>query len=552
VTYVTRVEGNVKGEFAYDLSPCTLIVGKNASGKSRAADAIGLALTGRAVSEGIGKREVDLLALAPPGAGELRASVTLSSGETGTWVCKGTTAKATRPEWSGERGALLMDEAIGLLRSDAAKLRAALLSRLGGSVTASELQALFPAALWPRWAAGREDIGEWSVDMIMEAADSIGERLKKARAQKKLVEAKLAEGITAEPLSDEEVGELNALSTAAAQQGYSADEIARMRDQAELLERSLVEARTDVTAREAEVQASTGVSQATVRLIALAKDITETTMGIVRGHGKDSAKCPVCATQVPLQALETRHAEILTALETVQNAQASAQGLASALHVARNHAASLETQLTQVKRALSHATLAAPVDRARLAELQARVSAASEYMTASTALGALTVEEGELETLKKLSADVISKLLDSKVDLLQKKVKAALPRGMDVEIALRDGNRKICRVALRTGPTAAPRDFRALSGAERAILVSAFASALLAEGEGVRLIIIDDVWFDTETMRSLMESLARSVQSGAGPSQVIVNAVTWHGRTKVPAGWTMVRIDEEGKAQDEV
>lgn len=550
MTHVVRVGGNVKGEFAYDLSPCTLIVGKNATGKSRAADAIALALTGRAASMGIGKREVDLMALAPPGADALRASVTLSDGTRADWSCKGSTAKASRPEWTGERGTLIMDEAIALLRSDPSHLRAALLARLGGEVSSETLHNMVPTSLWRHWAGERGDT-PWTIDEVMTAAEAVNERLKRTRALKKSLDAKLYESAMVETLTDAEVAELDQLSTVSAQQGYSADMIAKMREQAELLERSLISGRADVAQHEEAVRSASGVAPSTVRLISMANDLAQLTVEIAQGHG-GSLKCPVCATGILVDRLQQRLAEIQAALETVKNMQASTQGLVSALNAARNHVSMLESQLAQVKRSLSHATLAVPVDRERLAELQQRVSQANEYAEAKRNHALATIDEGELETLKKIAGDIIGTLLDAKVEELQDRVTAALPKGMSVEIALRDGNRKICRVALKVAKNAVARDFRALSGAERAVLVSAFSAALLSTGpaDSVRMIIIDDVWFDADTMRSLMESLGATVQSGQGPSQVVVNAVTWHGRAKLPAGWSMVRVDDTTSEKD--
>ena len=80
--FIKNIKSNVKRGFEHELGPCTLIIGENRSGKSSVIDALSLALTGYAHSDGIGKREVDILALAKDGVGPLTSEVTFDSGET--------------------------------------------------------------------------------------------------------------------------------------------------------------------------------------------------------------------------------------------------------------------------------------------------------------------------------------------------------------------------------------------------------------------------------------------------------------------------------------
>lgn len=540
--YITEVSGNVKGGFSYPLSPLTLIVGKNASGKSRAVDAISLAMTGRAASAGIGKREVDLMALAPPGSGELRATCKYSDGTESTWSCKGTTAKASRPEWSGPAGALLVDEARALLQSDSKSLRTALLSRIGTDVTAARLREMFPAAMWDLWANGHA--GDWTVDAVLDALESVSSRLSRVRSEIRTAEALIEKGECADLLSPEEESELDALTQAAAQRGISAEEIQRVRQYIDEQERAIALCKEEIARREVAVQSIVPANEKAIALFRETKGLL-TTVKEFLAPGQ-MAKCPVCAKHASKEDFLARLSEVDATLEAMSNVADVGYAAKSALRGAQARLANLEEKLGTNQRLLSRATPAVPVDRERMLALQARVAAVHEYLAAKERLSALTAQEGDLDTLRRIAAEVCGTLLDGEVDAFAARVTAALPRGMRAEIVLRDGSRKICRVAVKTDGSLHSRDFRVLSGAERAVLVSAFASALLGGGSGVQLVVIDDVWFDFDTLKSLMESLRRSFDGERGPSQVVVNAVTWPKRAKLPEGWSVVSLDGEG------
>jgi len=539
--HVTRVSGNVKGEFSHELTPCTLIVGKNASGKSRVIDALALALTGQARTDGLGKREVDLMALAPRDAGELLAETLMSDGEVSRWRCKGSTAKAQRAEWTGVGATMICDEAYALLHASPKKLRESLLRRIGGSITQADLKHYIPEALWGLWAVELSEVSAstdtWSIDEVMQAGEHLDSKLRAARAQVKVLQTTIDAG-SPDPLSDTEIASLSALVAASSRAGMSEEQISSLKDRREALAQAYANAQSEYV--QLSNQVTEGANAADEQLMRQVFELQSVVAGMVEGH--EEFYCPVCSSEVKQSVFAARVEEARSAVERLSNASQAVSQHNRAVQLAASQEATLKAQLADVERQIAQATLKEPVDIALLGHLRDREAAVEKYLASKTALGSVESEERNLVALKGLVGDIIGGVLDKKVVAFSKSVTAALPSGMSCEVALRDGTRQICRVALKASKNAEARDFRALSGAERAILVSAFAVAV-STGESARIVVIDDVWFDPDTQKGLMKSLAKSVQMTGGPSQVIMSAVSWHGRTKLPEGWSMIRVD---------
>lgn len=83
---------------------------------------------------------------------------------------------------------------------------------------------------------------------------------------------------------------------------------------------------------------------------------------------------------------------------------------------------------------------------------------------------------------------------------------------------------------------------RALSGAERSSVVMAL-SQVLAKPGAWNVIIIDDVWFDDQQLKAIMNAAKAGDDKETYVDQVLLCAVGWKG--KLPKGWTEINLGPE-------
>jgi len=546
--FAKHVESNVKGLLNHDLEPCTLIVGENRSGKSRVVDSLSLALTGTARSAGLGKREIDLMTLKPLEDTSLRSRVDLSDGTVLRWTAEGTTAKAKRAEWLGQLtdregetaihtpvAAIINEEAQALLRGDPKRIRAALLSRLGAELPTEELKGKIPAELWDDWCGATDDTPGvlWDIDAILATEAALKKRKTAQRKELKLAEEVLED--EPEPLSPDEIEEFEALAAASARTGMTEEQINSMRARRDNLDADIRVLAAEVAAMQPPPGA---LDHATVTALKQARDVNIWLRQRMSNAGVQQANCACCGTKgVALRTLEDCAGAIGGILARSQDSLAQIEGQerkAAGLRALKADRNALSKQLNQ-------ATLAEPVDQGRLAELERRQGAIEQRARAAETKVACEKAIQTAESLQATAKRIVGDLLDSRVEGLEKRINAFLPRGTNCSIKLRDGSRDVCQIALKTGKDPA-RDLRALSGAERTLLVTAFASALLGD-EHVNMIVIDEVWFDPKRLRELCKTLRKAVESDGGPGQAIVCAVSYKG--KAPEGWKLIRLGEE-------
>jgi DNA repair exonuclease SbcCD ATPase subunit len=535
---VVRIESNVKGDFAHQLGPCTLLVGKNAQGKSRVIDGLSLALTGQARSAGLGKRESDLMLLAPPGADTLFANVTLSNGEKITWECSGSTAKATRAVWSRSEPAatFLFDEAIALLRADPKRLREALVARLGGSVGRDEIAAcvdpIYHDIILPLFRF--DNAGAVPLDAVIDASGVLAARLKEERA---LIKRHLTVYETRpEALTDDEEEELAAMERALTSAAVTKEQVAEMRARRESLATQHATLSARLEALDVEAAPAEGIEY-----VVAALGLLDVTIERLASLDRGACKCIVCGHPATRAWLEERRALAQSVVD-----QGAAARAAVAEHGALEQQAAVVTaQIDALDRAIGAARVGVSVDVMRLAVLRQRAQAVQGYLEASNAMATAQQRENALKGAVDALGNVVAVLIDRRTEALQKAISAALPRYQDVRIQLRDGARQVCRLSMVTGRGQEPRDIRALSGAERALLVSAFASAVMAPAAEapVSMVLIDEVWLDGDSLRAVMRAMERAVSSDTGPSQAIIAVVSYRG--DVPPGWTVINLGGE-------
>lgn len=535
--YVVRVKSNVKGAFEHELGQCTLLVGKNASGKTRVIEALSLALTGQARSVGLGKRESDLMLFAPDGVDNLFAEAVLSDGRAGRWSCTGSSAKATRAvrEPAHDLASFIYEEALALLRADPKRLREALLERIGGAVTRAEIELLidpvYRGTLMPLFAFAED--GTTPLDEVARAADAVAADLKETRATAKRLGA--SHEARPSPLSDEEKAELADLEKTAAMGGASQAQIDETQEARARLAASLTEARTACE----ETETRTGPAEG-IELVLDVRKLLSATLERLQALDKHECLCICCGQPVTYQHLDARRALADGQIEKASAVMADV----AAREALEQKCLALASQVEALDTAIYRMQLAKTFDPTRLNELRARNTAMLSYLEASGSLAASAQRETMLQSASAAMQHVVATLLDARAGTLERAVSVMLPKYQSVSLQLRDGARQVCRLAMTTAKDAPPRDFRVLSGAERAMLAAAFASSVVPHAKDdprVPIVLVDEVWLDGETLRQLMRSLHRAVSRADGPAQAIISCVSYRGDAQ--EGWTRLNLD---------
>lgn len=531
MTYVTRLASNVKHEPAktVELAARTLVIGPNRSGKSALVDSLALVLTGVPRTEGLGKRPNEILSLKPPEAKELTVSARLSDGTTLGWACKGSTAKASKPVWSeAASGVFILEDAKALLQGDQKKLRAALLARLGATVDANDIWVRIPDAFLGTWqeVVGVLDLRDstpWPIDKLLDGMGKIDDALREAR--KTLKALTTASGTELLPLSPEEAQELATLAAATAQTPLTPQQINELAVATGRLRESIMEqqALLDGTTPPDPSPQDQAVN------LGRARDVQAWVLAELRARGLAQGRCVCCGTYTTIEQITGRAAELQALCAKVEGdrlAVVKYQRAAEEIEASKARLAGLEERIRQ-------STIAGEIDRDRFAALQHRSHAYEAAIRAKEAQAGIESRVAILKALREPGEALVAAGLDEKVAKLRVALQRGLPRGMTGDLALRDGNRQVCRVTLDG------RDIRALSGAERAIMLAAFASAIVRDDDpAVRLLVIDDVWLDGVMLSALLETL-----SGVeGPTQIVVCAAEYEG--VVPVGWGVLKLGD--------
>lgn len=230
--YIVTVQSNVKSDtwapWTVDFDgPKVLVVGANASGKSRVLNAIELAISGRATDVNLRdpKAPNELLALAPPGAGMLIAEVEWSDGSKDSWGMPVTIVdgerKAGKPLVANTVAAVLpIRDLEDSITGSADKARMFFLARATENVTVTDADvlSLLPTLFHSTWTATAYDREDGTAGKLLAMIDRLRESVRELKNEKKMHEAlvqQLGERMMAGMPTEAQEAELAAQVTAA-------------------------------------------------------------------------------------------------------------------------------------------------------------------------------------------------------------------------------------------------------------------------------------------------------------------------------------------------
>lgn len=550
--HVSELETNVKAtKGSATFTPCTLIVGKNGAGKSALVDALSLVLRGEAYSEGLKKSEAQLFALAS--GKEMHVSAKLSDGRAISWSteesAKGTVKKAvwrsSVKEDEGPFGVLSSASVKALLLGDAKVLLHAVLLAAGGEQPTEKILSRFaPAQLpvvrhalgLPESKVGNADPDLVSVATIVSGRELLSEARKDLQRNIKAIEAMQQAGGGA--LSTEEADELAAL------EDMMATRMLRTASTFDL-ERDALQARLDGYAKQPfaeeewrSLEERALIFRSTAQLAKTYGDLLARAQ--TQGKRITHAQCPLCEkTSMDAKNLGARR-------EWGEVGERADSERLAALRLEREAREADRLRALQVGSALAtisrYDSEAAATERYVALSHRRGMSKTAETAKESLNKGALERQAQELEGVVGTFDRFLGEITDGSVGFVEKRVNQLLPKHVRAHFSI-EGNQ--CVVGLKDLQGGKKRPYKALSGAERAMLVAALAPALALEVPGkVSLVIVDDVWFDVATLRQVLKGLATAVYGRTcAVSQAVVCAVQWAG--KVPEGWTRVDVSQE-------
>jgi energy-coupling factor transporter ATP-binding protein EcfA2 len=519
--YVKRIESNVKRGCALDLGEKTLIVGPRGSGKSSVVNAVELALTGRA-SDVAGRATLaapaDLWMLAPPDAVKLIAKATLSDALDlpAVWSL----GKGSRPVYEG-----------GGLGENIMPLRAVRDAILGSAETARKWilavaasgkcdLAIVPVPLRERLTSILSSADVRNLPIALDTAkERTRDATKRAKTIRETVKAS-SSGLPPPPTD----AEIEASKTIGNLGGIKAAE-ARLAAAKTALDTAVAEAAKLPPA-------------APVQFVEAGRAIAT----ILKAHvDNDGKKCGVCGSAMDVATARFRQQALVAKVQAMLDLAQKHEAVERARSEAQFEVGLAERDLATLKGAAAEAQ-----PNAALVERKARWQQIKK-MEAEAA--ALDHEAGEWSALADVLAKIVKDAVEGARRAFEARVQKFLPQSMRFGLELQDGDREVCRFGLRRvvpldPPQIGETDLveevgvlhAALSGGEWAAVTAAIAAATMP-AEGPAVVIPEDRAFDAE---GLAETLAAF---SAIDAQVIVTSTV--EPTKVPAGWTVIRLGEK-------
>jgi len=186
--FVKRLKSNVKRSANIDLAQKTIIVGKNAAGKSGIIASLELLLTGRCNE--VGALPAEIVSLSP--VGHLEIVGTTSDGVAHSFAIEGTVSSARKPNWScgSAIGVVVSEEISDLLRGDPKRIRQSLLKLVGTDLNVSDIEDHIPSSMMPVWQSLWSEANVDGIDGLI----AVGKLAKsKYRDAKKLLDVVLGD-----------------------------------------------------------------------------------------------------------------------------------------------------------------------------------------------------------------------------------------------------------------------------------------------------------------------------------------------------------------------
>jgi len=580
--HVSHITANVKGGVDVDLTPKTVVVGKNTSGKTSVVSAIELALTGK-VDDLQGRSTVAdggmLLSLAQNHGPELKATATLSDGSTSVATVKSTgRGKGGRPALKSPfaaNGILPARDVRDVLTGSPETARRAILRAVVGNddlvkacrKACGTYAAEFATCLAAAQASAPSDAT--TADVLITLAEVAAAAAKRASDESKAATTSL-ETTTKDlppPPTDDEIAAAQARSQELA---TAWDSVVRMHDVEQRLsmlhaERQRAEAAPSLSAptptstipATPEAAPAATVSTVSPAILAAVRAVrTVADMCLQQGI----PTCPVCerpteaaiftAAQNRCDAFLHEHTPALRAPSALA-ASVSPPSMPSISSISTMRSiAEIDADIAACQTAL--ATLPENIRADVAGWLTANASlvpnARAEYARLMDVagrwkgLGALKQVAaeglGRSDVFKKLAKKVdtfVADTVDAKIIDFSARVQAYLPTGWTFGMSLtsKRGGWKFGLVRNRDGNEEIDV---ALSGAEWAT-VSAAAAAALGSDSPLRVLIPEERPFDADTLADVLVAFGKAVDAGL-IGQVVVQSVLRPSRD-VP-GWTYV------------
>lgn len=540
---ISKVKSNVKGGVEATLSQRTLVVGKNASGKSAIVQSVELAVSGAAsdvAGRALLKAPAELQMLTPPGAESLWAEVVGDR-----FAARFEAAQGHLPKRTGPEVAIPLREVRAALLGSAETARKALLGWAGVvEGWAERAKASLPPVLHALFGAAVQGDLATTIDAAKGKARQskavAGSEEENARRISSTVPTLLTpEGLKALEMRHEIALQAEQARTYEGMRAFRVEAGLRM----EGVVRRLEEAVSRVNAAERDLAALPAAPDIPV-IFKVALDVIDH-LASTKATG-----CPICGGEAPspttfAERAAKAHGKIDAAMTLIghrRTMEATLSDASADYAAAKADHGRLSTEIARLDSLLATAP-AMPdlVPEETPSELEAKLFQARQ--------AARTFEEAKAARARALEgertarewgdlADALSKHLAAEVEqaraLFEGRVQKFLPTGAGWRfgVDLLDGEREVLRVGLRD---AQGKVRAALSGAEWATVTAALA---LAVANGRECIVVpEERAFDPETLGTVLESLGRAAE----PAQVIVTSPVMPAR--LPQGWHVVVTD---------
>jgi hypothetical protein len=589
-SYIARVESNFKGGVDVELGPLTLVVGPSASKKTSIWNSIEWPFLGGCSDIGVYEwRSLprDLMdGLAPPDAKKLWAKVTVNDG-LNDFVC---TAECTRNVKTGGTKKTVTELPVTAtlpvhpfrdgLRGKPETIRAFLLTRMTGAVTAKDVKKQIPDGLQPHFDAlwkAEQGANDEPIDLLLSVltsakskAATLSKTAKAAKAASKEWAASLAPLPTDAQLQAADVAVTAAEEALKASQvpPTNADAPPSAADIQHLYNAALFKAQT-FQKLEAHVQKLEGLVSGAPQADPATATTRSAFIRVMDMHldTADISGCNICGAAFTAHTASTMkmtrdglvNADL--AAMTSINAQAQLKAARADLAIAQAHAETAVAAYAAAKKLVENAPKPVAVDYTAYYESVTELTSATTLRTQLTQLAKAwgdvqgkTIESNALEEealiwgqLTQACTDAVTGLMDSARVAFVKRVNTYLPKDSVFDLVLYEerGGKTVdtCKFGL-------VRDGHlqwALSGAELGRVVAAMTAAAIpdkaVDGAGPIVVTLPkDVGMDRTTLRATMTALAPLQKRGV---QVILFSVVTHAGKK-PAGWTIVNVDPAG------
>lgn len=559
--YFKRIESNIKKVAEYELTPCTVVVGKSGQGKSAIVDSYSLVLSGEAKTPGLGKKVGHLNATLPEGEEALRVVGVLDD-DSAVEVTQQGAALGYRCTLQSDLRLVGHDYAAAvesLLLGQSSRLAKTIIEASGHKIAwhriASELPERLSGLLLDMFHAAdvsvKTDSNGLPVGSQEFPAAQVTKALESAKSKLRNVtkDTKDAQRVTANSPEEPSAAELKELK------------------ELEALQLSLMHLPTDTARAQAELQSTisqiasyresldalpeysdTDIEEARHNsglLIMLRETIDE----VLAVAALQAVHCPLCGKATDVAELQQRHKQIVAThselvewLSTAVSVQDSRQRFTANI----NRLDKRESQLTEL---LTQGTVSQRVDHNRIAEIKEKVATWEVAKSALSRLPRLEKQCEDLEQIKKALQGQLDQAVVDAVSTIERRVNKFLPTKYRAKIAT-DGQ----SIGMSLDGTSGPfHDYRALSKAQRTLLGVALAAATIPEdAPPVRALVIDEVPMDTATAKVMLKAIASHIAQPGGFSQALVSLVSLTG--KEPEGWTKISVDpvkKRGKRTEE-